>query len=613
MTDYQGPSWDNSSEYKSIDAGELLADMEMAASLCDKLQVLSSEVAEYLPEAPAISGEKANHLVGLCQQAALMFVDAGVLLGNVNTYASCLASVEGNNLQARDVISQSQQLRSQLAQAYKPVMIFLQTCPDSEAENFLREDKLASERFGLGRLRKLRHRLLPLGEETLLLELNLSGKDAFGSLYTDISTSIKADIGGEKVGLAAASLRLESPEEGERCEAYRAINDGWQVHEESCAAILNHITGWRASVAARRSHTEKVHFLDAALHTGSLNRSTLESMFAAVENKASDVRRVLKLKAKLLGKDALAPWDSFAPPPPVDQQSRETKYTFAQAISLIKEALGSVDSSMADFVEMMVKNHWIEGSVADNKRPGAYCTGFLKSRTPRVYMCYAGGMKDVMTLAHELGHAYHNWVMNDLAIQEIRYPMTLAETASIFSETVVQDYLMSQVKNDSERFQIGWVDCLKAETFLLNIPVRFDFEVAINEMRAQGNLSATKLKQLMSDAWQRWYADAMSETNEMFWASKLHFSIPNLSFYNFPYTFGYLFSLGVYAQKDKLADSFHKAYVDLLRDTGKMTCEEVAAKHLGINIEEQGFWDQSVDTVMRNLADFEAVSEKYLR
>ena len=183
---------------------------------------------------------------------------------------------------------------------------------------------------------------------------------------------------------------------------------------------------------------------------------------------------------------------------------------------------------MSDFVHMMAKEKWIEGTVGPTKRPGAYCTKFVKSRTPRVYMTYTGTMSAIKTLAHELGHAFHNWVMRDMPLCQTRYPMTLAETASIFAENIVRDYLLEQVSSREEKLEMLWEELSSCYALMVNIPVRFEFEKRFYEQRSSGELSAPQLCELMSDAWSEWYGDSMSEPDPYFWASKLHFSISGM-------------------------------------------------------------------------------------
>jgi oligoendopeptidase F len=325
-------------------------------------------------------------------------------------------------------------------------------------------------------------------------------------------------------------------------------------------------------------------------------------MMEVVESNLEVGREALRLKAKDLALDALAPWDLFAPAP----SSHDEGIPFAEAISLIRTAFGDVDPSMAEFVDTMATQGWIEGSVNDTKRPGAYCTRFAKSRTPRVYMTYRGSLEDIGTLAHELGHGFHSWVMRDLPLPETAYPMTLAETASIFAETVTSEVLLVQASKDPTQAaikrQILWGELGSAEAFLLNIPARFWFESELYTRRQERPLSPDEISELMTQAWRKAYGSTLSEMNPLFWCSKLHFHMSSTSFYNFPYTFGYLFALGVYAQRPKHGAAFLKNYVGLLRDTGRMTVEDLARKHLGVDVQKPEFWQDSINLVRSKIS-----------
>ena len=393
------------------------------------------------------------------------------------------------------------------------------------------------------------------------------------------------------LGMAQAANLLRDPDIKVRRQVYAATNAAWQTQKEPCAAVLNNINGWRHEIYKRRSHKKPMHFLDPALRRGCIERSTLDAMLDAVRQHKAIGHKALALKAKLMEVPKLGPWDLFAPAPQPAGDTVESLMTFAEAIDLVSAAFSAIDPSMGEFVRFMQKSRWIEGSVGENKRPGAYCTKFLKSRTPRVYMTYAGNMDNVSTLAHELGHAFHSWLMRDLPLAQLSYPMTLAETASIFAETALNDHLLTKHKgNPAALLPILWGSAGDAEVFLLNIPARFTFEYEFNEMRQKQILTPDGMDQLMIKAWRLWYEDSLTEMNPLFWASKLHFHMAHLSFYNFPYTFGYLFSLGVYAQREALGADFFPRYKDLLRDTGRMTAEDLAAKYLSCDLASPDFW-----------------------
>jgi oligoendopeptidase F len=339
-----------------------------------------------------------------------------------------------------------------------------------------------------------------------------------------------------------------------------------------------------------------------------ITRTTLDTLLAACEEGAPLARRAALAMARVTGREQLGPWDMRAPAPVLSGTSDVIQ--FDAAVDLIASAYGEVAPEMGEFVRMMAERRWIEGTVSGNKRPGAYCTGFAKSRTPRVYMTYTGSSSDVITLAHELGHAFHSWVMRDLSEAQRSYGMSLAETASTFGETTVRDALLKRATDVQGRLDIMWEEVSALPSFMLNIPARYTFEKAFYEKRGERPLRPAELKALMSEAWDQWYAESISEPDPMFWASKLHFYISGLSFYNFPYLFGYLFSMGVYLRREMLGDDFYDRYVALLRDTGRTTAEDLAKAHLDVALDQPDFWRDTIARLEPRVAQFEALVDE---
>ncbi len=224
-------------------------------------------------------------------------------------------------------------------------------------------------------------------------------------------------------------------------------------------------------------------------------------------------------------------------------------------------------------------------------------------------MTYDRTLGDLFTLAHELGHAFHGHLMRDMRSWACRYPMTLAETASTFAEQLVIDAVLEDPKaSPLERATILDSRMQDAATFLLNIPMRFYFEHAFYEERRHGEVSVGRLKELMLDAQRRCYGDTLAEDelDPWFWASKLHFYITDLSFYNFPYTFGYLFSLGIFARAKAEGPAFLPHYEALLRRAGSASAENVARESIGVDLQQPEFWNESIDRIEADLARFES-------
>ena len=588
-----GPSWDLASEYTSPRDPELQADLDRCDALLDDIGELHVGLAGDDPV------ESAQRIFKLAEQAQ-------TLLGNAYTFANCLLSVDSRDDDALELMGSLQNYQKRMGEQLEPLSQFTDLADADVIARYLADPEVAPSEFIVNHSRTRRHELLSLEEENLVHGLAQDGIHAWGNLYDQLSGTISCDVllGNETqtMGLAEASGLLMKQDVQTRRNAWHAINDAWQQHEDSCAAAVNAIAGWRLEMCRKRSKTKAVHFLDAPVHLNRITRGTLDTLLSVAERARPLAQRAAKLQARAYGLDTIGPWDNRAPAPSLGSAAGGTP--FEDAVQLIASAYSEVSPEMGEFVHMMADNKWVEGSVGSNKRPGAYCTRFDKSKTPRVYMTYTGGDSDIITLAHELGHAFHGWVMRDLPESQTSYGMSLAETASTFGETLVRDALLRRAETPEQKLNIAWEELSALIAFILNIPARFAFEQRFYEARKARPLRAQELKDLMSDAWREWYGDALSEPDPMFWANKLHFYISGLSFYNFPYLFGYLFSLGVYSKREAFGAEFYSKYVDLLRDTGRMSAEDLAAKHLGADLTEPLFWDETVESLRPRVEEF---------
>ncbi len=627
----QGPSWDLSEEYPNPNAEEIDEDLEKLNELLDQIAGLNPKLTEALPAAPHLTVESASELVDVAHQVFQLADEARPLLRNPLTYASCCLSVDSGDEAAQQLQGRLQAVQIRLEELLEPLSQWLVRVSEEVIDMYLSEPSVAASAFQVHHARTRRHEQLPLEQENLISALSQDGIHAWGKLYDKLSGSLMCEVlvGNESrtMGIAQTSGLLQSTEDHQRKAAWQAINSAWESQQESCAAGLNAMVGWRLELNRKRSGRSgdvggNVHFLDAPVHMNRISRSTLDTIMGVAEEAIPLARRAALLQARGYGKAAFSPWDLRAPAPSLPEPKKTMTGSHSQAhegsigtpfetaIELIAEAYGSVDEEMGDFVHMMARRHWIEGTVGVGKRPGAYCTGFAKSRTPRVYMTYTGGDSDIITLAHELGHAFHSWVMRDLPDSQRTYGMSLAETASTFGETVVRDALQQQAADSAGKYRIAWDDISCLPSFVLNIPTRFEFERNLYEARKKRPLSVSEIKTLMAEAWQKWYGDALSEPDPLFWASKLHFFISELSFYNFPYLFGYLFSMGIYARRERMGDSFYPNYKALLRDTGRMTAEDLARRHLDVDLTQPYYWQDTLSLIEARVDRFESLTDE---
>jgi oligoendopeptidase F len=593
--------WDNSSIFSSIKDPLI---NETIIKCKNKIKSLSSESVyfenvlnnlealklEAIPKAQSLLGER--H-------------DLYIELSNIMTFCSCLTSVNAKDEDAKKIMSTVNNIFTDLFKLTTPIDIYIKKIDADTLEKLLDHEVIQYMDFKLSNARKMNDFMLNSSEEQLVRGLSTDGLHAWGKLYSTLAGNLEVDVAGETMGLAKASGLLRQGDRIKREAAWRGIQQAWRTHQETVCAILNSLNGWRIEDNTARSSTSELHYLDKSCHQSHITRKTLTALMETTFENRSVGHRALRGMAKSNGLSKLGPWDILSPAP---EKSGEGKlYGFKEAIDIIAEAFSTLTPAMGDFAQLMYKNNWIDAKETAYRSPGAYCTGFTKYREPRVFMTYDGSMGNVITLAHELGHAYHNWVMRDMHVIKTHYAMTTAETASIFGETLVRDYLYDHSKNDHDKFQIAWQDAESAAAMLCNIPARFEFEKQLIEQRKERSLSVNELNSTMHDAWKLWYGDSLTEMNDMMWATKLHFSISGLGFYNYPYLFGYLFSLGIYAQKDLHGDNFNDLYTKILRDTGSMTAVELINKHLSKSIEEKSFWQGSLDLVEKSVQRFESL------
>lgn len=604
-TPSDNPAWDTTTEYAGLDSPDFIADLDRVSELTALIESESSTLGEALAAEP-LEEAAWRRLIPLAQNLHRLNDECDRLMSNLAVFAECAASIDSKNKQARSLTNDLQARAARVSELIAPLNRFSLRLPENLVREFLADRQVLESEFLIRFAReRIADTLLPIREEQLIDALGVNGHTAWGNAYTNVAGTAKTTIaiGGQPhvASLAYLDGLLQSPDPDIRHLAFAARKTIWTEHEEVAAASLNALAGWRLEINRRRSHTRAVDFLDAPLYFNRIAPKTLETVIEVTRESRAIGQRALKLMARSRGTLHLHPADLFAPPPEKVLGGMATPISFTRATELITAAFRSVDPQMGDFVSTMVERRWIEARELPSKRPGAYCTGFAKSRTPRVYMTYMNGMRDAKVLAHELGHALHEYVMRDLPRAQTNYPMCVAETASNFAEMTVSDYIARESSNPREILAGAWQAVQDGATYTLNIPARFEFEREFYRQRAAKTFTPDEFRALMAESWRTWYGDTLTEPDEMFWASKMHFHISGLSFYNFPYLFGFLFSLGVYAQRAALGSDFYPAYVRLLRDTGRITIEELAERHLGVRIDAPDFWRQSFTIFSRQV------------
>lgn len=575
------PVWLDDHIYAAPDCPAIDADFQHAREALNNLQRMLDE----LPKTTDINGLR--HLLRAIRSC---WTDVCRLAWNSQTYAYNRLSRNGRDEAARALLSRGQQLQATLAQLSKPVALFWASAPEGQVRALLQDPELFELAYAIRHDRRQQDQWLSLESEQLIAGLGVDGLQGWGDLYDSLVGRLRPIVDGESMGLAQAENLLAHPDRARRASAWHGIQAAWQAEQETVAAILNAINGWRNELAAQRGKTRRLDALDVSCHQSHIERATLDTLMAETDAHKALGRRALRAMASARQITDFAPWDLYAPAP----AATPALLSFEQALTLVVDAFAGFDPEMGAFARMMADKGWIDAAPSANRRSGAYSTEYADPPEPRVFLTFEGTMDNLITLAHELGHAWHSWLLRDSPLEQRDYPKTLAETASLFAEALVRDALLAATDKMEPRRAIAWLDGERAASLLLDVPARFTFERALVAAREQGYVGASQLRQMMKSAQQQWYGDTLSQYDELFWASKCHFSIADLGFYNYPYLFGYLFSLGLYAQKERAGGEFAHAYRALLTDTGRMSAEDLVEKHLGVDIREPAFWQESL-------------------
>jgi len=455
--------------------------------------------------------------------------------------------------------------------------------------------KLASELqeidFYLREMRTLAKAKSSEEQEELINALSVEGYHSFWSLYQSITGKIK--VGKGQLSIGQAYNLLSDPNREKRMEAFREWNEAWKESSDVLAQLLNHISGFRLKVYATRG------WEDALLEPLFLNRmesATMDAMWKAIIEAKPQFLRYLKKKAEILGVEKLSWVDVEAP------IGKQEEVSWEQACETILKRFEAFHPKMAAFARRALENRWVESEDRPGKAAGGFCDSFPKSCESRIFMTYNGTPINVATLAHELGHAYHNECLKNLPYFHQQAQMNVAETASTFGEMIVIDQSIQEADNDQERLLLLDDKLQRSVAYFMNLHARLVFEKAFYAERKKGFVSAERLCELMVSAQKEAYCDALADWDPYFWASKLHFYYTHFPFYNFPYTFGYLLSNGLYAHSKE--GGFGEKFDAFLEDTAQMKVEDLAQKHLGVDLTKPDFWKGSLSVLAEDIEAF---------
>ena len=469
--------------------------------------------------------------------------------------------------------------------------------------SLIENESLTPYKFWLEEQLFLSARQLSPAEEALIADLQRCGGDAWERLHGRLSSTLSRTWKGETKTVTQLRSMAYNPDRSIRKQAWLAECAAWQDAEVPFAAALNGVKGSTIIMNTRRGWGST---LEKSLVQNRLSRTALDALLGAATESLPLFRRYFRSKAKKLGLSRLSWYDLFAPLGDAES-SIDSSWTWERVIDFIPGVFDTLSNDMGNFARRAFDGNWIDASPRPGKVGGAYCTSFPVIGESRILCNFDGSFDSVSTVAHELGHAWHAEVMKDIPGLNREYPMTLAETASIFSETLVFRAALDEAA-DSDKLRILDTYLIGASQVIVDILSRFHFESALMRRRPAGEIGPAELRAMMKDAQIRTYGDALeeSELHEWMWAVKGHYYSPDLAFYNFPYAFGQLFALGLYDQFRKEGADFAPRYRNLLRMTGAADAVSVG-KSAGFNIESPLFWQDGISTVKGLIEGFEEI------
>lgn len=595
------PRWSVADVHQSFDARSFSDAMESAGAGITRLEALFEEhnvraiaTRSVLPK----DGEASDTVISTFNNV----VKAQEILG---AYIYATVSTDSRNERAQGLLSEMETLDARVSPLLARLADWVAALG---AENLATVSTEARDHLGpLERLQARAEHQMSEAEEGLYSELGTTGSSAWGRLQGDLTSQLSTEVhlpsGTKTMPMAAVRGLSTDPDLNVRKAAYEAEMRAWPTVAVACAAAMNSIKG-EANVVNRRRKWKQP--LDASLYSNNVSLKTFNAMQSAVHASLPNFRRWMRVKAKLVGDtNGLSWWNLAAPlsisPGPI---------SWDQGISLVKGAFASYSDQLSHLVDRSISEQWLDAEPREGKVGGAFCMSFVDDRS-LVLLNWSGSVDSAQVTAHELGHAYHNTQLAHRTALQKRLPMALAETASIFCETLVVEEGLSRLQGD-DRLALLDVDLIGANQVVVDIHSRFLFETEVFARRQKRTLGVSELNEIMLAAQRDAYGDGLDQStaHPHMWVLKPHYY--GSHFYNWPYTYGLLFGLGLYAQYQLDPEKFRDGYDDVLSRAGMDTAEQLG-QAFGIDVTSESFWTASLDVLRARIQNYEQLAQPHLQ
>ncbi|MCC8353864.1 oligoendopeptidase [Bacillus halotolerans] len=565
------------------------------------IEKLSQSLRAFQDMADAFEAPETSDDAGRLTALLDAFEQNSVKLQQAGAFVSCLQAQNISDQKANEHKSFMHQLVADFQSSLVTLDHKLVEIDQGVWEELLKTPGLREVSYILNERRERVAEKLSPDKEKLIGSLAVDGYHAWDDLYHIVVGKMTIPFEEKQLSVGQAENMMSSQDRDVRKTVFERTNQAWEREQDIFSSTLNHLAGFRLETYKARGWED---VLKEPLQINRMKKETLDTMWQVITENKQPFVQFLNRKASMLGLEKLNWYDVEAP---IGSAGKE--YSYDEAANLIVSQFSTFGRKLSAFTEKAFRDRWIEAEDRSGKRVGGFCTSFPDSGESRIFMTFSGSASNVSTLAHELGHAFHQESMLNVRPLNRSYAMNVAETASTFAEMIVADATVNQAETKEEKLVLLEDKVQRSVAFFMNIHARFLFETRFYEERKRGIVPADRLNEMMEEAQKEAFCGALGEYHPLFWASKLHFHITRVPFYNYPYTFGYLFSLGIYALALEEKNTFEEKYIALLRDTASMTVEDLAMKHLGADITKRDFWENAIKLAVQDAEAFLQMTE----
>ena len=573
------PVWNITDIYKNYDDPEYIKDKKHFSETVEQLK----KTAETASETGSADTAWFKKLIGNIDTAEKIFE-------NLNSYCYAQYSTDTGNPANLKEINSLENIQLDL---FKSRFLILKNIKTSDLESALENRDLADCKLFFKEMLIMKKHLLSEKEEEIIELLLQPGANSWSRLQESVSSTISVKwnkkTGERKTVTELRSLAFDSDRKI-RQKAFKKELKCWRKMEIPLAFALNGVKGFNIIINSRKKWESS---FEKSLFQARMDKKSIKAMISSMEKSLPIFHRYFKLKSQALGIEKLAFYDLFAP---LENEDGKV-WKFSEGKKYIVDTFSSFSSDFGDFADKAFKNSWIDAMPRKGKIGGAYCTSFPLKKESRVLANYNGSFSSVSTIAHELGHAYHFELLKDRSHIHQDYPMTLAETASIFSEILLYSRAIEDknIKNSSAILEMFLQEITQV---IVDILSRYYFEKAVFKKRQSGELTPHEFSMLMEDAQKKTYGNSIDKKtyHKYMWAVKGHYYIPSLSFYNYPYAFGQLFGIALFNSYNNDRDNFPSKYREILKSTGRESVEDTALK-AGFRLDDEDFWLSSFNFI----------------